>query len=242
MGFFSHKRVGFVDVGWNGTIQFFLDKCFASLKSYPKIFGLYFAFFGGIPYKFSQKNHLEGIFFDKNRGLPVENSVMAFEEIFEEAARSLDPTVVGYRKDSVTNSISPVFKSNQSPDRIAEIKCNPIVEELQKGILDFAESFYKDIMLTGYSYKEIKHFIYSLAERAIVYPRKEEVQQLSKLVHTEDWGHDNILEVGINHSIFNLPNELKSSNWKYGTISRWFGWPGAFLTRLFCLLKNIYGI
>ena len=231
IGFFSHRRIAHADIGWNGTIQYFLGRAFSQRSDYPAAYGLYFAFYGGIPYRFSSKDHVEGIFYDAKRKLLTENCVMAFEEIFEEAARAPHATTTGYRADLKTGEVIPVLKSDDSPDRQQEIKCNPMVQSMQEGILEFAREFFHVLPLTGYAFQDLKPFMSTLAERAVVYPRKEEVAMLARLVHTEDWGYDNVLEVETGESIFNLPRILRSSSWRYGTLMKWLGRPSVMLAR-----------
>ena len=232
IGFFSNKKIALVDIGWNGTIQYFLGKCLSKRQDYPQTYGLYFGFCAGIPYNFSEKDHVEGIFYDQKRMLPTENCVIAFEELFEEAARAPHATTIAYRKNTKTETIEPVFKNDSSPDRIEEIKCNPMVKSMQNGIMDFAMRFYGDLKLTAYTFSDLKPFMATLSERAVVYPRKFEVEHLSLLAHTEDWGYDNVLEVNTGENVLNLPKILRTSNWKYGTLVKWLGWPSVMFVRL----------
>ena len=230
IGFFSHKKVALVDIGWNGTIQHFISRLFSGSDNYPECSGLYFSFCAGIPYEFSGKDRLEGIFFDRNRMRATEDSIMAFEELFEEAARSLQATTIAYSRDPETRRIIPVYKDDRSPDRKAETACNPLVASLQEGILEFAGVFFETLGITGYNFADLKPFMLSLAERAVVYPEIEEVEKLSLLAHTEDWGYDNILSVNVHGEmsghkpgLIHLRRIIMESNWKYGTIRKRLG-------------------
>src|SRR5690606_36391557 len=48
LGFFGLSRVALVDIGWNATIQRFMEQAFAGRGHYPHVDGYYFAFMNGM--------------------------------------------------------------------------------------------------------------------------------------------------------------------------------------------------
>ena len=223
LGFFQNDRVGLCDIGWNATIQYFLGSAFAHERQYPVVEGLYFAYCRGIPYTFTDKDHIVGIFYDEARQLETERVILSFEELFEESCRAMHATTVGYRRRG--HKVMPRFKDSSKTDRKAEQSNNKIIRQMQKGILDFSQEFLSTIQSTNMGFADTKHFATALAERVVAYPRREEVNRLQELVHTEDWGYDNILLIGCKKptSWKNLKKCLLESNWKYGTAAQMIG-------------------
>lgn len=192
-GFFSAKRVALIDIGWNGTIQKFLKDCFGSRADYPDVHGWYFAFLATMHGDFGAGDRVEGIMLDARRADPYERAPWDFEEIFEQGARSGEGTTLGYLDQAGT--VVPQLKDDTAPDRQDEIECNWLIEKFQDGVLDHLEHFHAAWKLTGYRCADIKPYAAALIERAVVYPTREEVGQIGRLVHTEDFGHDHTLDI-----------------------------------------------
>ncbi len=246
-GFFAQKKVAVVDIGWNGSIQKFLEDAFGNHNNYPHVFGLYMGFIGGIQHCHNHdKNTIVGVLCDE-RGKPRPQDVFSrFEEIFEEGARALHPTTIGYRKSDDNSQIEPVFQTDAGQDRAAELRANTHIEQFQAGIIDFTSEFARAIDLTGYGFDDIKPFILTLAERAIVFPTPEEIDKLMQLGHAEDFGTGNVMDFR-DEKIDSwlallrprrLFRTLAMANWKYGT-ARSLGIPGFnMIIRFYDLMKS----
>jgi predicted HAD superfamily hydrolase/glycosyltransferase involved in cell wall biosynthesis len=247
MGFFNDHKIAFVDVGWNATIQKFLQDAFMGREDYPHIYGLYLGFRDGIHQNIDgEKNTILGVLYDKRRHDPTEQPFSRFEELFEEAARAAHPTTIGYREDLETGVVEPIFKDSNASDRIAELLHNEKIEQVQRAVVDFSKEFIRAVKLTGYSFEEIKPFILTLVERCVVFPTAEEVNQLMNLTHAEDFGCDNIMDFNADRidslkTVFYPPkllNKIKRSNWSYGT-ARSSRVPGInLLVRVYELLRG----
>ncbi len=219
-GFFEHKRVAFIDIGWNGTIQYFTSQAFGNREDYPEVAGLYFAYCGGISFPFQATDTVKGFLYDERNKDPSERIVVGFEELFEESSKGCHATTIGYKKTS-DGRVEALFKDDDSFDRQEEKKCDPLVLRLQQGILDFIPVYLDAFCLTKYDFTMLKPFMLFLVERAVAYPNIEEVQKLTNLTHTEDWGHNNVMDLGkIKYDIFwrDIRGALKRSNWNYGTM------------------------
>lgn len=194
IGFFAHKRVALVDIGWNGTVQKFLKQAFGHRSDFPLLHGYYFAFVPKLYSDFGENNVCEGIVHDARRGNACERIPAEFEEIFEQGARSWEATTIGYR--DCDGRIEPVLKPDSAPDRQAELRCNASVARMQEGILYHWEHYRAVQQLTGYASQQVLPYVHGILERAVVYPTAEETRELTRLVHTEDFGHDHVLELG----------------------------------------------
>lgn len=242
-GFFAARRVALVDIGWNGTIQRFLREGFGDRPDYPEVHGWYFAFVAALHGDFGVGPQIEGIILDARRGDPFERVPMDFEEIFEQAARSGEGTTLGYAESG--GRIVPVLKGDDAPDRRGEIACNPLIERFQAGVLAHLEHFFAAWRLTGYSAADLRPYVLAVLERAVVYPTREEVGEISRLVHTEDFGHDHTLEIAAAPARYRdllrpvrLYRRLKPRPWKFAAFAA-FSWPlPAWLFRLAYLINH----
>jgi len=236
-GFFASKRVALVDIGWNGTIQKFLHESYGSGPDYPEVHGWYFAFVAAMHGDFGMGDFIDGVMLDVRRGDPYERTPMDFEEIFEQGARSGEGTTLGYAEDN--GRVVPILKDNNAADRREELACNPLIRRFQDGVLDHLEHFHAAWKLTGYSFNNIKPYVLALLERAVVYPTPEEVSEIGRLVHTEDFGHDHTLDITTESLGYldlmhprRLYEALKHKPWKFASFASFGGSLPAWLFRL----------
>jgi hypothetical protein len=160
---------------------------------------------------------------DSRRDNACERIPSEFEEVFEQGARALEATTVGYTETA--DDIEPVLKSPQAPDRLAEVACNRMVAAMQEGVMLHWEHFRAVQRLTDYKSHDLLPYVYGLLERAVVYPSREEAKFLTRLVHTEDFGHDHVLELGrkaLSWQDFLHPQHLwqriQQSAWRYALL------------------------
>jgi len=240
-GFFASECVALVDIGWNGTIQKFLRDSFGRRPDYPDVHGWYFAFVAAMHGDFGMGERIEGVIQDARSGDPYERTPMDFEELFEQGARSGEGTTLGYDEDA--GRVVPVLKDDLAPDRRGEIACNPLIERFQDGVLDHLTHFHAAWRLTGYRAVDIKPYVLALLERAVVYPTREEVEEISRLVHTEDFGHDHTLDIGLApvryRDVFRprqLYLRLRHQPWKFAAFAHFRWMFPAWLFRLVHLM------
>ncbi|MES9993401.1 MAG: glycosyltransferase [Candidatus Thiodiazotropha sp.] len=193
LGFFSHNAVAFVDIGWNGTIQKYLKSAFGHRADFPKMHGYYFAFVGKIHQEFGDDNQVHGLLYDANSDHEAFKTAADFEELFEQGARSLEATTLGYSEEK--GSISPILKQDDARDRIAEIHCNESIKQIHAGVLSATQAFIDAQCLTGLNFDQLRPYGFALLERIVVYPTREEVEEITGLAHSEDFGHENILSL-----------------------------------------------
>jgi FMN phosphatase YigB (HAD superfamily) len=242
-GFFACERVALVDIGWNGTIQKFLRDSFGSRPDYPDVHGWYFAFVAAMHGDFGMGDSIEGLIQDVRRGDPYERAPMDFEEIFEQGARSGEGTTLGYI--DAGGRVVPVLKDDAASDRQGEIACNSLIARFQAGVLDHLTHFHAAWRLTGYTLDDIKPYVLALLERAVVYPTREEVAEISHLVHTEDFGHDHTLDMAATPVGYfdwlrprRLYRKLRHLPWKYAAFVHFSSTLPAWLFRLVCLANQ----
>jgi hypothetical protein len=232
-GFFSAERVAFIDIGWNGTIQKFLVEAFATEQGFPELQGYYYALGTAMHGQFPHGGSIEGLLMDARQDNPCERAPSDFEELFEQGARALEATTLGYERSGHT--ISPVLKPDDAQDRIAELACNPFVSAMQEGVKHYFKHFLVAQKLTGFSFQQLRPYALGLTERAVVYPDTNEVNLLGKLSHTEDFGHDEVLDLKANSFMFRdlfrprkFYRRIQGLPWRYapfaGVFSPWSAW------------------
>lgn len=166
--YFADRTVGIVDIGWAGTIE---DALVNAFPDGPEVHGLYFAVRDlaatyGDPARLA---HKQGLFVDYRRHASLPHSaVFHFVELFEQSARSLEGTTLGY------DDIGPVLKSGDP---------SPAVEALQAGILEAA------------AVREAE--LWRAIERLVFFPTSRELEALSTLTHAADWGSDDHTQIGV---------------------------------------------
>jgi len=231
-GFFSAARVGLVDIGWNGSSQRYFQDAFSKRPDYPHVFGLYMGWVHGIRHSFDPEcNSLFGLLYDVRRGNQLEDAVSRFEELFEEGARALHATTLGYVRGN-DGRVEPILKEDTAADRRAELDMNPRIEDFRSGALAFADGFVHAVRLTGYGFEEIRPFVMTLIDRLVAHPTRDEARTLMQITHSEDFGYDSVMSLHEDRlRIWDLlrprrfVRRLRTSNWVYGS-GRLTGMPG----------------
>jgi predicted HAD superfamily hydrolase len=224
-GFWGRNRkVGLVDVGWEGTIQFNLLNAFGQRQDFPQLFGFYLGRRKGRNLLNYSPSYAEGLLYDYRNYSIRERLPLEFIQIFEQAVRAPHGTTLGYRCDERNDAVHPIFKQPGQPDRNCEILNNPYIAVIQQGIFDFAERYLEAIRWTGYNAEQIKPFVLATAARFVCMPRKDEAQKiLGLLKHSEDFGASTVLELGVRE--FNPLRlgdwkKLRHTLWKQGTLAQ----------------------
>jgi predicted HAD superfamily hydrolase len=239
LGFFTSKRVALVDIGWNGTIQKFLNTCFSQRTDLPEIHGWYFAF---SPQIHGDLEKSTGFLMSGNSINNYDRAPLDYEEIFEQAARSSEATTIRYKNFS--GEVKPILKDKNDVDRINEIKCNRYIDLMQQGIQRHMIHFWVAVKLTGYNFEELKPYVSYLIERAVAYPSNKEVNEIGKILHSEDMGQSNLLSMtGIHFGfmdLIQLPKILKILKKQTNRYAVFGPFPALFrgLLLRFCFLKR----
>ncbi len=216
-GFFAGGHAALVDIGWNGKIQHALAQGFAGREDLPRLTGLYFGFRGGLGFTPGPGSRAEGLMLDRPRRRVREQAVLFFEELFEESSRAAHATTIDYAP-AADGRMQPVLREPDHPARLAERAANPHIAELQAGILEFAERFEPARRLTGYRFAELKPYMLSLIERAVVYPAPSEAAALGALAHADDFGADGLQDAATpaGGGLRRRLARVRAAPWRYG--------------------------
>lgn len=184
-GMFDHENVAIVDIGWLGTIQRFLFEAIAHRDDCPHCFGYLFGATRGIPYPNSEKNHVEGIIYDRAFFDLAGSTLLYAQDIFEEACRAPYPTLNGYRL--VEGGYELEFRTTEDTIGKAECEQDRCFEPLQRGILDSAPRFGAASALLGYSFGDYKAWMNYLLVSKLAFPRAKEVKSIRNQHHLDDF-------------------------------------------------------
>lgn len=183
-GLFGCARVALVDVGWNGTIQNALQRAFGQDADWPEVRGLYLGLANDAWQQEDESSTAakEGLLADYRQvpRLRQHHAIFYFLEIFEQSSRAHHGTTLGYRE--VNGRVMPILKET-GDDRDAENATAGAIAELQRGILARAAAE-ADGRAPVLAFEEVNRQL----ERFIFLPTRDELDALSTLVHTDDWG------------------------------------------------------
>jgi FMN phosphatase YigB (HAD superfamily) len=185
VGFFDHKDVAIVDIGWLGSIQRFLFEAIAHREDKPKCHGYLFGATRGIPYDTSDKNSVEGVMYDRDRFDLAGSTLFYARDIFEEACRAPYPTLNGYKlKD---DSYELIFRQTDDTIGLAELEQDQYFAPLQQGIYDSAQRFGAAAALLNYSMPDYRPWINSVLVNKLAFPKTEEISRIRNQHHLDDF-------------------------------------------------------
>lgn len=239
-GFFGqNQKVALVNIGWDGTIQDNLVRAFSQRSDFPLLYGLYFGLRERQTFLKYSSSFSQGLIYDsRNRNINAESTEL-FVEIFEKGASAPHPETVGYesRSKRFADGVRPVFSSENSPSRQAELKSNGAIAVMQRGILDFAHQYGQQWQQQNFSAEANLPFVHGLITRHIAFPTHEEAfrvaTQLSSPPETlqgqqaQHLGEDKIVSFAVTAKAFWRPliagrfttalSRLKESVWHAGS-------------------------
>jgi len=184
-GFFEHRDVLLVDVGWTGTIQRFLFDAVRHRPDRPRFHGFLFAAGRGIPYPSTEENQITGILYDRDRFDFAASTLLNIRNFFEEAFRAPHPGLKGYRLTEKGHVLE--FRNEKDAAERAEEAQNIHYRPLQEGILDGAARYAAASAVLGFSVEEIKPWLRYLLVSRIAFPKTREVRRIRYQHHLDDF-------------------------------------------------------
>jgi predicted HAD superfamily hydrolase len=186
IGFFEHKDIALVDIGWLGTIQRFLYEAICHREDAPVFHGLLFGVTRGIPYPTTAENHFEGIIYDKHRFDFAASTIMYSRDFFEEACRAPHPTLNGYGlKDD--GGYELLFRQTDDEIGRAEKEQDENYAPLQQGIFASAPAYGAASALLGYSIDDYRPWLNYLMVSKLAFPKTREIYNIRHKHHLDDF-------------------------------------------------------
>jgi FMN phosphatase YigB (HAD superfamily) len=187
IGFFSSPKVALVDVGWMGNIQRFLFDAVKHRDDCPDFNGFLLAASRGIPYPASDKNHIEGVLYDRAWAKDFAGSTILYNrDLFEEVCRAPHPSMIGYQLDQ--EQLRFEFRGDKDHYGAAEAVQDEYFFPLRWGIMDAALRYAAATAVLGFSVKSMRPWLRYLMVTKIAFPKTKEVAVLKYRHHMDDFG------------------------------------------------------
>ncbi len=185
VGFFDHKNVAIVDIGWLGTIQRFLFEAIQHREDSPCCHGYLFGATRGIPYPTLSKNNVSGVIYDKHQFDFSSSSVLYARDLFEEACRAPHPTLNGYNLTEEGYELE--FRETGDSIGKAEKEQDEYFAPLQDGIFDAAKRYAAASSVLGYTLADYKPWFNSLLLNKLAFPKCSEISNIRHKHHLDDF-------------------------------------------------------
>ena len=192
-GFFEHKDVAVVDIGWLGTIHNNLFNAIAHIDEAPNVHGYLMCATRYIDYPNLPGRYIEGLVYDKFK-FDMGGSLLEYiKDIIEEICRAPHTSLIGY--DPQTNEpgldkkgFQLVFRDADDESAQAEAEQSKYYEPLQQGILNGVQAYAIAHAVLGYSSIELKPWLNFSLHRYIAFPKTDDVVRMQIKAHQDDFG------------------------------------------------------
>jgi FMN phosphatase YigB (HAD superfamily) len=176
------RRVGLVDIGWQGTIARQLRQAFAQRPDFPDLHEFYFGHCNVESSDDSRSAIIAPFRGAKGDARDFDmQPALDFRPLFEEAARAPHGTTLAY--DRTPCGVVPRCKAATAPGRAAELECNPALAAMQQGILDFAAGYAETVAWMGHAAADVQPYLSLLLTRIVCLPRRDEARGLLGWLH-----------------------------------------------------------
>ncbi|NKB60778.1 MAG: HAD hydrolase-like protein [Gammaproteobacteria bacterium] len=216
VGFFDHKEVALVDIGWLGTIQRFFNDAIAH-RDRPTCHGLLFGATRGITFPANRHSYLEGVMYDREKFNLASSAILYARDLFEEACRAPYPTLNGYRlnldgsyKLEFRQMTDHIGKSEQEQDRY--------YADLQQGVLDAADRFGPAVALITNHCEDLTPWTNYLLMSKLAFPKRKEIRTIRYMHHLDDFQGSNTPNLLRRPKLLHNPWEVRGWRFWLGTL------------------------
>lgn len=212
IGIISGETFAFGDIGWGGQIQHNLSLGFDRIDKKCHIEGYYF-FLNDTAETRQRPGSYYSAYLSSSFNQHWSTSyAFAVPQLLELLIRAPHGTVTGFCKDH-TGRIHPVFKSDSSPSRQAELLMEPLCKNIENIVLDTFPTAIVKFYFLNISQDSILRLNRQLIEGFTKFPTKPLVSLLSDTVNIADLGSDEQTRLVDNQNGFSR-KALKNSIWK----------------------------
>jgi len=186
VGFFDESQVALMDIGWIGTIQFYLSEAISHRADTPLINGFLLGADRKHEFPTTDKSRYEGLLYDRMRLQHAPSNILAFKDVLEEICRANHPTLLGYK---VTEQGEPDLVFRTAEDSVAEGEEVQFdyYRPLHDGIFDGIERFAAAMAVANYSSHDIRTWTHMLCYSRIAFAKTEEILRLKNQFHQDDF-------------------------------------------------------
>lgn len=220
IGIFKYKKIGVVDIGWHGTLQYSLNNIFKIIGGGPAIKGYYLGTWHKARKLYEEGIDMSAYICEFGEPKKYHDILKLCVEIFEFMHTAPHGSVVKFER--INGKVEPTFDKHD---------CDPIkikkAELLQRGALDFV----KDIVsiFKHFNFLEIPvDLVLKPIYRVLMHPTPDEAVKLGNLEHAEGFGDVYLKRhiakpPGFLESLFKPQKfflEYKKAFWRRGYIKR----------------------
>ncbi len=150
-------NIAIVDIGWNGTIQYNLQK-YTDKKT--NLFGYYYGIHKSKSYPEYQKLNRTGFLFNYDEDFYYQSIINLTISIFETLFLSTEPSTIGYQKKE--DKIVPLYAEKDNDEKNIEniIKiqngAKKLIKDINKSNIKELDNFNKDIYFENYKNFAVK--------------------------------------------------------------------------------------
>lgn len=228
-GIQNHK-VAVIDIGWNGTLQYSLQKMVENENLNTEIYGYYYGLNNKSLKNIGNGNRMKGFLYQINKGVENYNIISSFNSFFEELFIADHGSFIKFDKDMKV--IYEDFEYNYN-----EYKK---LRKIQEGALDYIT--YITPLIKKYNLNlDDPNIALKKIKRVFLRPEISEVDKLGRIIHFDYESkyncnpEGNIFEYIKNPKM--LITEYKKSTWKIGFVKKVFKTDIAVV--LFIVLKKL---
>ena len=185
LGFYDHRDVALVDIGWLGTIQRFFFESIAHRSDKPNCHGMLFGATRGIPFKTRPDNYVEGIIYERDKFDFASSAILYARDLFEEACRAPHATLNGYKLTADGYELQ--FREMSDAIGQAEQEQDQHYADLQQGVIDSAERFGAASALLIDNIDGYRPWLNYLMVSKLAFPRRREIRTIRYKHHLDDF-------------------------------------------------------
>lgn len=193
MDFFDTDRVAVVDVGWGAQIQENLAVALENLADRPQIMGLYLGLNQVAHIRKTELSWVDWILCDQGHAEWYGWAALEFVFLFEVMTRAPHGTIVGYSEQD--GHFQPDTKSDTDPSRLVEIKTDPAIASVQRGILEYAQRYAMAARIFDIQAIDAMPYARTTVARAVRFPTREEATWISRIRNVSDLGSSEIVSL-----------------------------------------------
>lgn len=220
IGLNSTDPVIIVDIGWQGTMQKWLQKYWGSINVNKDVTGLYM----GVKKNFASKDK-RGWVFDNGRGIP-ESDIFSFGGLLESLLSEAEGSVKGYADEDGGVKIS------RSSYEYADTE---VIRHIHKGLYGFINDINEAILSRVLGMDAMDS-----SERCIHFgnhPDKADIEKVGGLVFTDEAYAQQMMD---SDNKTGFIKRIMNSNWKVGELKMRMAWLPAY--RIYKVIYNLRGI
>lgn len=185
-GFFEDEHVALVDIGWLGTIQYYLTNAISHRKKKPCVHGFMLAADRRYEYPNTKFNRYEGLLYDRLNHKNANSCITIIKDVVEEICRADHPTLLAYELDKKDNS-KLKFRTKSDDTANREKQQFEYYTPLHQGIFDGVERFAAACAVMDYQERDLREWLEFIMVARIPFAKTTEIKRLNNEVHQDDF-------------------------------------------------------